>query len=342
MEEMQEFSFPFDAIEDEQGEFDRVYSAKDFATYFKQFISNGVYPNPSNGLEVEALTNNMVVTLHSGSGFINGYAYVLPEDLPVFISPSHASYNRKDSIVLQWNATTREIKAIYKEGVASANPQPPVLVRNADIYELQLAIILVKSGTQRITQAEITSMKLDARVCGIVHAVVDTVDTTEIFKQYETYLNQKITEWNETKAQQKADWETQMSTQQTGWQEQTTTQQNEFDARQAIIQAWFNEIQGNISKLQTFNFDNIAVLKGCTRATNILVANGVKTVTETINITLSGKKVAERINTFNLDGSIKVELNVFDEDGITPIDYKSSITIVTFSADKNTITEVVT
>ncbi|HBF65776.1 MAG TPA: hypothetical protein DDW34_08570, partial [Clostridium sp.] len=81
MEEMKEFSFPFDAIEDEQtGEFDRTYSAKDFATYFKQFISNGVYPNPSNGLEVEALTSNMVVTLHSGSGFINGYTYVLPED----------------------------------------------------------------------------------------------------------------------------------------------------------------------------------------------------------------------------------------------------------------------
>ena len=311
MEEMKEFSFPFDAIEDEQGEFDREYSAKDFATYFKQFISNGVYPNPSNGLEVEALTSNMVVTLHSGSGFINGYAYVLPEDLPIFISPSHASYNRKDSIVLQWNATTRAMKAIYKEGVASANPQVPALVRNADIYELQLAIVLVKSGTQRITQAEITPKKLDSTVCGIVHCVVDHVDTTEIFKQYETYLNQKIAEWNATKAQQKADWENQMSTQQEGWQTQTSTQQKDFDARQAVIQAWFDKVQGDISKLQTFDINNLFSFVGCTMQERKVDGKYINT----LKYTLTGTKVAEMVDE-KVGEDYVCTLSIYTKDGL--------------------------
>jgi len=307
VEEMKEFSFPFDAIEDEQtGEFDRTYSAKDFATYFKQFISNGVYPNPSNGLEVEALTSNMVVTLHSGSGFINGYTYVLPEDLP-----SHASYNRKDSIVLQWNATTREIKAIYKEGVASANPQVPALVRNADIYEVQLAIVLVKSGTQRITQAEITTKKLDSTVCGIVHSVVDHVDTTEIFKQYETYLNQKIAEWNATKAQQKADWETQMATQQEGWETQSDTQQNEFDARQAVIQAWFDKVQGDISKLQTFDINNLFSFVGCTMEERKVDGKYINT----LKYTLTGTRVAEMVDE-KVGEDYVTTLSIFTKDGL--------------------------
>ena len=312
MEELKEFSFPFDALEDEEGEFDRVYFAKDFAQYFKQFISNGVYPNPSSGLEVEALTSNMVVTLHNGSGYINGYAYVLPEDLQIFVSPSHASYNRRDSIVLQWNATTREIKAIYKEGVASANPQIPAVVRNADIYELQLAVLLVKSGTQRITQAEITSKKLDSTVCGIVHSVVDHVDTTEIFKQYETYLNQKIAEWNTTKAQQKVDWENQMSTQQEGWEAQTGTQQTEFHARQAIIQAWFNEIQGDISKLQTFDINNLFSFVGCTMQERKVNGKYINT----LKYTFSDKKVAEMVEEKVGDEYIST-LSIFTKDGLS-------------------------
>lgn len=300
MEEIKEFSFPFDAVEDEQGEFDRVYYAKDFATYFKQFISDGIYPNPSSGLDVEALNNNMTVTVHTGSGYIDGITYALPEDKQFFVPPSHASYNRKDNVVLQLNMTTRKIISVYKEGVASANPQPPSLIRNDDIWELKLAEVLVKSGTQRITQAEITSYKLDSRVCGIVHCVVDHVDTTEIFKQYETYLNQKIAEWNETKAQQKADWQKQMS-----------SQQSDFDARQAIIQAWFDEIQGDISKLQTFDIDNLFAFVGCTKQDRKL---GDKYVS-TLKYTYSNKKVAELIDE-KIGADYVSTLTIYKEDGI--------------------------
>ena len=69
--------FPFDATEI-NGEPDRVYNAADFASFFSQFIGNGIYPNPSSNLQVLSLNSNMVITVKSGSAFINGYGYIPP------------------------------------------------------------------------------------------------------------------------------------------------------------------------------------------------------------------------------------------------------------------------
>lgn len=312
MEEIKEISFPFGSVKDADGRPDRAYKQQDFANYFSQFISNGVYPNPSNGLKIESLNSNMVLTIHKGSGYINGYGYILSEDMFINISPSNPAYNRKDYIVLQLNHVERWIKTICKEGMASANPQPPELVRNDDIYELKLAEVLVKSGTQSITQAEITDTRLDSNVCGIVHAVVDTVDTTEIFNQYETYLNQKIAEWNETKAQQNADWETQMSTQQNSWQTQTSTQQNEFDTRQASFQAWYDKAKVDIVKLQTFDFDNLFPLVGCTKQERKADGKYISTLIHTF----SGEKVAELIEE-KVGEDYITTLTIYADDGVT-------------------------
>ena len=70
MAEIIEKSFPFDAVEDELGIADRIFYAEDFAGYFAQFISNGVFPNPSTGLKVQSLNNNMVLTVLTGEGLL--------------------------------------------------------------------------------------------------------------------------------------------------------------------------------------------------------------------------------------------------------------------------------
>ncbi len=48
---------------------DRVYKAEDWADYFSSFIGNGVFPNPSSGLQVMALTG-MEVTVRIGKAWI--------------------------------------------------------------------------------------------------------------------------------------------------------------------------------------------------------------------------------------------------------------------------------
>lgn len=285
-----ERSFPFDSVENEQGQPDRAYFAEDFSNYFAQFVGNGVYPNPSTNLAVQSLNSNMVVTVAIGSAFINGYGYINTEPYTVAVTQAHVSYNRRDIIVVQLSVVGREIKLLYKQGTASANPVKPALTRNADIYELQLAEIFVGSGVQSITQANITDTRLDTTLCGIVSAVVDSVDTSVLFSQYETYLNTKIAEWNATQAQQTQDFNTQMESQQAA-----------FDTKQGEIDEWYNDKKLDISNLQKFDFDNLIYFKGhkysASKTTNPTVW------TETITKTSTQEVFATRVSTKGTEGS---------------------------------------
>ena len=51
--------------------FDRAEEASFFAKYFSQFISNGVFPNPSTNMQVLADTG-MQIKVSIGTCFING------------------------------------------------------------------------------------------------------------------------------------------------------------------------------------------------------------------------------------------------------------------------------
>lgn len=323
-----EKSFPFDAVEGVDGTPDRIFYAEDFANYFKQFIGNGIYPNPSTNLQVQSINNNMVLTVQSGSAFINGYGYINNEPLEVMISTANSAYARIDIIVLQLSYIDREIKVVYKEGVPKSNPIKPELVRNDDVYELQLAVINVKSGATSISQANITDTRLDSKVCGVVVAVVDNVDTEALYTQYETYLNSKIAEWNETKAQQTIDFNNQMTAQ----QEEFNT---EFNKRKTAIDSWYASVKANIAKLQTFNFENIAELPGTSKST---VPQSDGSMLEVIKITGTEKKIAEQSTKFPESGDIIVNLKIYDEDGISIL-RESTITTV-FNED-GSISEVV-
>ena len=52
--------------------FDRAEEASFFAKYFSQFISNGVFPNPSTNMQVLA-TEGMQVKVDIGVCYMNGY-----------------------------------------------------------------------------------------------------------------------------------------------------------------------------------------------------------------------------------------------------------------------------
>lgn len=319
---MAEKSFPFNAVEVE-GIPDRMYNAEDFARYFAQFIGNGVYPNPSSGLQVLA-DGSMVVTVQPGSAYANGYSYVLTEPLQISINTADAAYNRKDSIVVRLDLTEREMKVMYRPGTPASNPQAPAPTRTADIFDLQLAVVTVRANTSTIWPLDVLDTRMNGNVCGIVSAVVDSVDTTELFEQYEAYLNQKITEWNATQAQQAQDWENQMD-----------NQQREFDELTGTIEAWYNSVRVDITLLQSFSFDNLAELKGCTRST---VFNSDGSIFESIVKTYSGANVATRETVFNPDGSITMTTTVYDDDGQTIL--KQATVTTVFNAD-GSISEVI-
>lgn len=178
---MSEKSFPYKSVNK-----DRMYGVQDWREYFATFIGNGVFYNPSTNLQILAYSG-MTVVLKSGKAFYNGTYYNLTEDVEITIDTAEASLNRRDDVVIQFNDTDRKAKYIYRKGTPSANPAVNNLQRNSLIYEIRVASIYVGSGVTQIDQQNITDTRLDNEQCGIVHGLIDQVDTETIFNQYEDW-----------------------------------------------------------------------------------------------------------------------------------------------------------
>lgn len=191
---------------------DRRYNAAFFAEYFASFIANGVFPNPSTGLQIMA-NGDMTVSMRAGKAWINGYYFVNDSDYVLQLDVADGVLSRIDRIVLRNDSLTREIVPVVKKGVYASSPVAPTLQRDADAYEIALADILVSNGVVNITQANITDLRLNTQLCGIVHGTVNQVDTTTIFNQYQAWFNQvtsnvegEIREWQAASEQQFMDW----------------------------------------------------------------------------------------------------------------------------------------
>lgn len=167
-------------------EYDRVYLAEDYARYFASFIGNGVFPNPSSNLQVVADGITMNFTLKQGKAWIKGYFYENTEDLKLSVDVADGVLNRIDRVVVRLDFINREIKAYVKKGAFATSPVPPSLTRNADIYELGVADIKINKGVTKIVQADITDLRQNNNYCGLVAGVVQQIDTTNLFAQFQS------------------------------------------------------------------------------------------------------------------------------------------------------------
>lgn len=179
-------------------EYDRVYLAAQFAAYFASFIGNGVYAEHSNQLQVVAMpTPQMQVSVEKGQGWINGYWYENTESISLEIDVADGVLNRVDSVVLRLGFSERNMWVAVKKGTPAISPSAPALTRNADYYELQLATIDVPASSIKITQAQITDTRMNQNVCGWVTGVVDQLDTTTLFNQFDAWYDEHTTSWQE-------------------------------------------------------------------------------------------------------------------------------------------------
>ncbi|MGD6894284.1 hypothetical protein [Bacillus infantis] len=166
---------------------DRRYDAAWFARYFATFIGNGVFPNPSTGLQVTE-SGNMTTVIQPGDGWINGY--FLTNDSQYILQHANADgvLSRIDRVVMQLDYAGRIINIVIKKGAFASSPVAPAIQRDPDYYELVLADVLIRPGVTEIIQSNITDQRLNTELCGIVHGMVQQVDTSTIFSQYQSWL----------------------------------------------------------------------------------------------------------------------------------------------------------
>lgn len=185
--------------------FDRAEEASFFAKYFSQFISNGVFPNPSTNMQILA-TEGMNVKVDIGVCYINGYMgwVEVPETFEIEESDTQS---RIDRVVARLSFLDRNITLAIKKGTAQGNPVAPDLQRDYDIYEIGLADIRVNANAIEITQENITDLRLNTEICGIVANQLQHVDTTTLFNQYQSWLAKVTSEAEADLKQKKEDFE---------------------------------------------------------------------------------------------------------------------------------------
>ena len=206
---------------------DRKYKAEEWAEYFASFIANGVFPNPSTGLQVLA-DSGMAITIKTGKAWINGYFYYNTGDLSIALDTADGVLNRIDRVVVRLDLQEREISVSVKKGTYSATPTAPELQRDADAYELAIGDVLVGAGAVSITQANITDQRLNTTLCGLVVGTVGTLDTTAFSAQlnawFELYQSMSATQYSTLVAYMDA-------------------LKIESDADYVALQAWFSAYQ---------------------------------------------------------------------------------------------------
>lgn len=176
---------------------DRKYTAEQITTYFKGLIGNGIVPPDKfqTGLRVSAVEGKMQVQVELGKGFIDGYW--IENDSPHFISinTSEISLNRKDTIVMQLDKAERKMSIEYIPGTPAVDPMEPMLVREDLVKQYRLANVYVAAGATSISQSNITDTR-SSDECGWVTGLIDQVDTSTLFDQWQTAYEEAFDEFN--------------------------------------------------------------------------------------------------------------------------------------------------
>ena len=242
---------------------DRKYKSSDFAEYFSTFIGNGVFPNPSTNLLVTS-NGDMTINLSPGFAWINGYMYHNTDNLTLTVEHADSALKRVDRVVLRCDFINREIKAYIKEGVFSSNPVAPTLERGVNAYELSIAEILVEAGAISVQQSKITDTRLDDSVCGIVTQTVKEIETSELYRKLQGYIDERgqdVKGWMESTT---AQWEIDFNT----W----------FETLKDILSG---DVAGNLAR-RILELEN-KVGSGLT-ADNILMQDGLSVETSILNL----------------------------------------------------------
>lgn len=171
---------------------DRKYNAETMARYFSGLFTRGVLQNYKEKFVVTA-NEGMKVKIPTGKAFFSDGKWIEnTADIILTLDPSDVVLNRIDRIVLRndKNENVRNASVILKKGTPGSNPVAPALENNTYIEELAICDIRVNKLVETITQANITNTIANSEVCGYVTGLINQVDTSELYMQYETAYQQ--------------------------------------------------------------------------------------------------------------------------------------------------------
>lgn len=159
---------------------DRVYNADQMSEYFDGLITNGVYEDVGDALIVSA-GEGMTVTVGSGRAIIDCKWLKNDALQNVEITPANGLLPRYTAVIVHLDTENRLMEITTKDGTAASTPTEPEI----DDTELCLAMIYVGAGVTSIGQANITDTRADTTVCGWITGLIEQVDTSTLWQQWQ-------------------------------------------------------------------------------------------------------------------------------------------------------------
>ena len=171
---------------------DIEYAAED-AELYACTRSSGVFSG--DDFLVTCTGDNNNVTVGMGVGWIHNtrfsgkvFAQKAPETLDLGIADS--TNPRIDVVAIRFDASANSTSLVVKNGTAAAEPVMPDIVQTESIYELYLVSVYREAGAVAVTQDNITDIRLDESVCGIMRDGVTGISTEGLQLQYYAVLQE--------------------------------------------------------------------------------------------------------------------------------------------------------
>lgn len=150
---MAERSFPFDA-----GAGATVLEVE-WQKMAREWLATGVITGRLNQLAVSADGSARSVTVASGRGWVDGFAYENDAALAQPIDAADASNPRIDRIVVRLDRTANEARVRVVKGTPAASPVAPALTQTDALYELLLADVTVPAAAGVIVASNVTDRR---------------------------------------------------------------------------------------------------------------------------------------------------------------------------------------
>ena len=307
---------------------DRTYNADDMSNYFEGLVSNGVYATVGDACIVKSL-GGLTLSVGTGRAILNNKWIRIDNSIQAVTITPHTSLNRYDAICFQINADARNISLEVVEGTPATDPTVPAKTAN----QLVLAHVYVRANASSISQADITDRRPYKDYCGWVTGLVDQVDTSELFLQFQIACEEKQNEMNQWKSEQVSEFDK--------WKSQQVAELEKWKVQQIqSYDKWKNDITKAFETWQSEKkteyqdwFNNL---------TESLTVNVNPATTKTYTIETDDSGHAELPFTYNdsqtvhvyINGSFAVEGEDYTiENGniqLTSLEFGSGSDVITF------------
>ena len=266
---------------------DRTYNADQMSEYFDGLVSNGVYESVGSAMQVTA-GEGLAVNVQSGRAIIDCKWIKNDAAQAITLTTAHVLLPRYTAIVIRLDRSARTISIVAKDGTPASDPEKPSMTDDGQITELCLAYVYVGPNASTITQANITDMR-SSDLCGWVTGVVQQVDTSQLFAQYQAAFEQNYA-------------------QQLAWQRSIQTEFNE----------WFAALTQQLSVntfIQKFALRTV-LSSGSESPISVIIENYAYSEGDIIEVYINGLYASEGVDyTLTMSGSTPVITPVATEAG---------------------------